>query len=66
MKHFQEAHSWTAYEKNKLSQQGNNPSQVLPNYQVELIKSLDEYPKLSGDLSNIIFVQSNQEKSNLL
>ena len=59
MKSFQEAHSWTAYKKISCRNK-------LPNYRVELIKSLDEYPKLSGDLSNIIFVQSNQKKSNLL
>jgi hypothetical protein len=65
MKHFQDA-SWNAYKKIQLLRQENNPSQVLPNYRVELIKSLDEYPKLSSDLSNIIFVQSNQKKNNLL
>ena len=66
MKHFQEAQSWTAYKKNQLLRQGNNPSQALPNYQVEFIKSLDEFPELVADLSNVIFVQSNQKKSNLL
>ena len=57
MKSFQEAHSWTAYEKNHLSQRENNPSQALLNYQFEFVRNLDEYPNLAADLSNIIFVQ---------
>ena len=65
-KRFQEAQSWTAYEKNQLSRQGNNPSQALPNYQVEFVRNLDEFPELAADLSNVIFVQSNQKKNNLL
>ena len=66
MKRFQEAQSWSAYEKNQLLQQGFNSSQALSNYQVEFIRSLDEFPELAADLSNVIFVQSNQKKSNLL
>ena len=66
MKSFQKAHSLTACEKNQLSRQGNNPSLALPNYQVEFVRNLDEFPELAADLSNVIFVQSNQKKSNLL
>jgi hypothetical protein len=65
-KRFQEAQSWTAYEKNQLSRQGNNPSLALPNYQVEFVRNLDEFPELAADLSNVIFVQSNQKKRNLV
>ena len=61
MKHFQEGQFWTAYEKNQLFRQGNNPSQANS----WVIRNLDEYPKLAANLSNVIFVQSNQKKSNL-
>ena len=65
MKSFQVAHSWTAYKKNKLSQQKNSPNKALLNYQVAFVRNLDEFLELAADLSNIIFVQSNQKKSNL-
>ena len=48
MKRFQEAQSWSAYEKNQLLQQGFNPSQALSNYQVEFIRSLDEFPEFGS------------------
>jgi len=51
---------------NQLLQQENNPSQALSNYEVESIRNLDEFPELADDLSNVIFVQSNQKKINLL
>jgi len=38
MKRFQEAQSWSAYEKNQLLQQGFNPSQGLSKYKVEFIR----------------------------
>ena len=64
-KRFQEAHSWTAYERDQLLRQAN-PSQALPNYRVDFIKKLEEFPELAADLSNVIFVQSNQKKSSLV
>ena len=61
-KRFQEAQSWTAYEKNQLSRQGNNPSLALPNYQVEFVRNLDEFPELAADLSNVIFFNQTKRK----
>ena len=51
--------------KNQLLRQENNPSQALSNYDVESIRNLDDFPELADDLSNVIFVQSNQKNSNL-
>jgi len=56
MKHFQAAQSWTASEKN----QPIPAKHCLLNCQVEFIRNL------AADLSNVIFVQSSQKKSNLL
>ena len=52
--------------KEALLRLGNDSNQVLQNYQVEVVRNLEEFPELACDLSNVIFVQTNQKKNNLL
>ena len=45
-----EAHLWTSREKDQLVRQGS-----VSNYEVTFFNSLEEFPELAADLSNVVF-----------